>query len=230
MYGSRWERLAPLAGTVFALLLLAGMLLLDLDDLAGDTTRAAVISTYSDGGTEWRKEIGATLAGFAIFFRLVFLGRLRAAVRRAEGGPGTFSSVAFAGGVVFAALIGVSVALDTAVVSTVGFFENYEVDADTPLMLVSLSNWTRGFATVGGGVLVGASSVVALNTRLFPRWLAVGGLAIAVISFFGETTAVFGFPILLILLWVLAASVLLMRRDRADESRRGSTETPPRLA
>jgi hypothetical protein len=215
VYASRWERLALIAGIVFALLLLAGLILLDLDDVGGDASRGDVVSTYSDGATEWKKEVGATLVGFAIFFLLLFLGRLRTSVRSAEGEPGTFSSAGFAGGVVFAALLGASAALDTAVVSTVGFFENYQVDADTPLVLVSLSNWTRGFATVGGGVLVGATSVVALKTLLFPRWLAIGGLAVAVIAFFGETTAAFGFPILLILLWVLATSVLLVRRDRA---------------
>lgn len=203
-----------MAGIVFAPLLFVGLLLLDLDDVGSDATRAEIVSTFSDSGTEWKKEIGATLVGFAIFFLLIFLGRLRAFFRAAEGDAGIFSSAAFAGGVVFAALLGVSAGLDTAVVSTDGFFENYRVDADTPLVLTSLANWTRGFAVVGGGVLVGASSVVALATRLFPRWLAFGGLAVAVVSFFGETTAVFGFPILLILLWVLAASVLIVRAGR----------------
>lgn len=120
---------------------------MDLDHVVGDASRANVVSTYSDGATEWKKEIGATLVGFAIFFLVLSLGRLWATVRTAEG-----------------------------------------------------------------------ESVVVLKARLFPRWPSIGGLAIAVISFFGETTAAFGFPILLILLWVLAASVLLVRKDRVAAS------------
>jgi hypothetical protein len=210
---SHWQRVVGMAGILSALLFLAGLFLLDLDDVGGDASRVEVVSTYSAGSTERKKEIGATLVGFAIFFLLFFLGRLRSAVRTAEGEGAVFSSAAFAGGILFAALLGVSAALDTAVASTEGFFENYQVDADTPLVLVSMSNWARGFATIGGGVLVGATSVVALASRLYPRWLAVAGFVVALISFFGETTAVFGFPILLILLWLIATSVQLLRRE-----------------
>jgi hypothetical protein len=71
-----------------------------------------------------------------------------------------------------------------------------------------------GFAIVGGGVLVGATSLAALRTGLFPRWLALPGLVIAALAFFGETIAAFVFPVMLVLLWVLIASVLLVRRSR----------------
>jgi hypothetical protein len=165
---SRWQRVVGMAGILSALLFLAGLFLLDLDDVGGDASRVEVVSTYSAGSTERKKEIGATLVGFAIFFLLFFLGRLRSAVRTAEGEGAVFSSAAFAGGILFAALLGVSAALDTAVASTEGFFENYQVDADTPLVLVSMSNWARGFATIGGGVLVGATSVVALARPPLP--------------------------------------------------------------
>ena len=222
MQASRWPRIAGVSGIVAAVLMFVGLLLLDLDDVGPGASRAEVISTYSADAVERKKEIGATLVGFGIFFLLVFLGRLRGAVQAAEGVPGVFASAAFAGGLVFAALLGVSAALDTGVVSTEGFFDDYRVDAGTPLVLVSLSNWTRGFAVVGGGVLTGAASVVALRTRLFPRWLAFGGLATAVIAFFGETTTVFGVPILLILLWVVVASALIVRE--------GATTKPAALA
>lgn len=214
MNGSWWERVAAAGGAAFAALLFSALLLFSLDEVGGGISRADVVATYSDGSTELRKEIGATLVGFAIVCLLFFLGSLRDAVRAVEGERSVLSSAVFAGGVVMAVLLGVSAALETAAVSTDGFFEAYDVDADIPLVLASLSVWTLGFAIVGGGVLVGATSLAALRTDLLPRWLALAGLVVAALAFFGETTVAFVFPVMLVLLWVLIASVLLARRSR----------------
>jgi hypothetical protein len=111
--------------------------------------------------------------------------------------------------------VGVAASLDTAVVSAEGFYDTYVVDAHTPLAFSTLSLWALGFATIGGAVLVGSASLVGWSTRLFPRWLAIVGFVAASLGFFGETTAAFGVPYLLILGWVLVASMILVKRGAA---------------
>jgi hypothetical protein len=61
-------------------------------------------------------------------------------------------------------------------------------------------------------VLVGSASLVGWGTRLFPKWLAIVGFVAAALGVFGETTAAFGVPYVLILVWLLGASVILVRR------------------
>jgi hypothetical protein len=170
-----------------------------------------VIAHYSDSGTELRRELGATSVGFASFFLLVFLGKLRAVLREVEDTRSTFSSAAFAGGVTLAALIGLSAAFNTAVTSTHGFWSSYEVDGRTPLLFADMSLWTLGFAIIGGAVLTGSTSLISFKTRLLPRWLAIAGFVVTALGFFGETTVAFGAPAILVAAWALAVSIILAR-------------------
>jgi hypothetical protein len=64
--------------------------------------------------------------------------------------------------------LGASAALETAVASAEGFYDAHQVDADTALVLSTLSLWSFGLALVGGAVLVGSASLVAWKTGLFP--------------------------------------------------------------
>lgn len=104
-----------------------------------------------------------------------------------------------------------SASFETAVASTEGFRDNYEVDGNTPLVFTDLALWTMGFAIVGGAVPVGSSSVIAWKTRLLPRWLAVAGFVITALGSFGESTVAFGVPIILFAAWLLVVSVIRTR-------------------
>ena len=212
MRGERWDLFAALSGVVFAVLFLIGFALEDAGSLGANASTTEVVAHYGDSGTELKSEIGATLIGCSLFFLLLFLGSLRGALGRAEGECGAFTSAAYAGGVAMVSLIGTSAALQTAVASTEGFYESYEVDADTPLLVSTIALWTLGFAVVGGAVLVGGASLVAWKTGVLPRWLAIGGFVAAALGFFGETTAAFGVPVMLVTVWILVSSVILTRR------------------
>jgi hypothetical protein len=212
MRTSWWERFAALCGALFVVFFVAGFALQGTGAPSADTPPADVVASYSGSGTELEKELGATFVGFAIFFLLIFLGRLHRSLRRAEEDR-LFSSSALAGGIAMAVFLGVSAAFGTAVVSAEGFYAAFEVDANTVLAFSTLWYWFLGFSLVGAAVLIGSASLVAWRTGLFPRWVAIGGFVVAALGFFGETTAVFVVPFILLAAWLLVASVMLARRE-----------------
>ncbi len=74
---------------------------------------------------------------------------------------------------------------------------------------------------IGGGafpmvlaVLIGASSILALRTGVWPTWLGWAGVVIAI----GSLTPVSYIFIAFDLVWVLLMSILIYRWDRAGES------------
>jgi hypothetical protein len=210
-------RFAAGCGAAFAVLLLVGFALQDTGASSPSVSTAEVVSSYSDAGTELRKELGATVVGFAVFFLLVFLGSLRSTLRRAEGVDHHLSSAAFAGGIVMVVFLGASAALETAVASADGFYDSYEVDASTVLAFSTLALWALGFAMVGAAVLVGSASLLAWKVGLLPKWLAIAGLVVAALGFFGESTAALVVPLILAAAWLLVVSVILVRRVSSSE-------------
>ncbi len=215
MSGSRWEQVAAAGGVIFAVLFIAGLAMQNVA-IGGveEESRAEVVARFSDGGNELWVEVGGLLVGFALFFLLPFLASLRASLKLAEGENAVLSTAAFAGGAVMAALLVAATAINVAAFSSYDYYDAYEVPPDTVLLLQSVFFYMQGFALVGGGVLVGAASVVALRTRLFPTWLAIAGLLLAAVCMFG-TWALFVFvPLPLLVLWILVVSVLLFVRGR----------------
>ena len=215
MSGSRSERLATLGGAIFAVFALAGLLMQALAaGGAEEESRDDVVSRYSDGMNELWAEGGALLLGLAVASLLPFLASLRATLRSSEGERALLSTVAVAGGVFMAVMLVVSASSTVAAFSSYDFYEAYEVDPDVVLLMQTLTFSTLGFALVGGGVLVGATSIVALSAGLLPRWLALAGLALGVALLLGELALILFAPLPLLLLWMLVVSVLLAVRQR----------------
>jgi hypothetical protein len=223
MHAPRWERFAAGCGVLFVGLAVAGFVVTAAGLPGSGASDAEVVTYYEDGDTELKRELGATLVGFAVFFFLLFLGSLRSAVGEVERARGTFASIAYAGGVTMAALMLVTGALEASIASADGYFENFDVDAGTAIFVQSLTYWLGGFELLAGGVMVGATSIIALKTGFLPRWLAIAGLVLAGIAFFGETAQTLIVPLLLVLLWTAIVSAILFRRSKPPAlGRRGS--------
>jgi hypothetical protein len=208
----RWERFGAASGFVFVVLFVAGFALQDTGALTAHVSTDEIVSRYSDGDTELRKELGATLIGFSLVFLLVFLGNLHGTLRRGEGERRLLSTTALAGGVVMAVFLGASAALETAVPSAEGFYANHDVDPNTVLAFATLALWVLGLAMVGAAVLVVSASVLAWKAGILPRWLAIAGFPVAALAAFGESTAAFVVPVVLVVAWLLVVSVTLVRR------------------
>jgi hypothetical protein len=196
----RLERLAPLAGVLFAVVFAVGLL------AGGDTpdTKASgekVIAHYQDSGKAYLALI--TLMVAAVLF-LFFAGVLRDAMPTTDRAPGWLGTVAFGGAVVYAVALGIfgigQVALADAadlgqpqVAQALNIFDN---DNFLPAVI--------GLATIA--LAVGWHT---LRSRMLPAWVGWISLVLGVLAFAGPAgfIAFLAFPIL-----VLILSLLLYRR------------------
>ncbi len=87
-------------------------------------------------------------------------------------------------------------------------FGVFEPDAAFVLVSLTLSSWLYHFCQVGASVLILATSLVVLGTGALPRWLALVGFLVALL-----TLLHFLVPLLAALAglaWVAAVSVLML--------------------
>lgn len=162
-----------------------------------------------------------TLAVFSAFFFFWFLGALHGLLRGAEGAHGGPSSVALAGGTAFIVLSCAGYAAELIYPAAVLRFVNFAPDAQQAFTALALSSWLYHFCQVGASALVSATSVVALATGVLPRWLALLGLLVALLTLLHFLiplpAAVAG------LVWIALVSVVML-------TTRGRSSSPRRLA
>jgi hypothetical protein len=217
------ERLGAASGIIFFILLVASFVF-GPDKPPAFTDSAQKVANYVSDNRD-QIQSGAALTVLSGPFFLWFLGSLARSLRLAEErGPGRLAAVSFAGGIVALVLASAGTGIQWAA--------SYHSDLD-PSTIRAL--WDSGVGifsfALGMGIatLIGAASVLALRTGALPRWLAAGGAAIAllelvygVVSMFKETGAfsaadgaigLIGF--LLFAVWVLATSIVLVRRAGA---------------
>jgi hypothetical protein len=204
---ARWERRWGWGGIAFVLLVLGWAIVLIASSRPGADASAEDIQSFfgPDGDSGWLF-LSSLFLGLAGLVFLPFLGSLRSILRRAEGGTGRLSAVAFAAGVAFTALLFVKNSIDLGVASAVQW-QDLEVDPRAWQLLDGLFGGLLAHEGVALGVLIGATSVISLRTSVFPRWLAWSGVVVAVLSVF--TALLFGVPIILDLVWLVALSVLI---------------------
>lgn len=158
---------------------------------------------------------------FHIFFFLIFLGALRGLLAGAEGEGGGIASAALAGGVVFAALTSAGFAAEILYPAAVMRFGAFEPDAAFVYASLTLSAWLYHFCQVGTSVMVVATSLVSLGGGALPRWLALVGFVVAIV-----TLLHFLVPLLAALvglLWVAVVSAVMLTEGGG---RRGPRRTP----
>jgi DNA-binding CsgD family transcriptional regulator len=202
------ERWAPLGGIVFVVLMLVGASFVT-DVPEADASASEITAYLADSDNHVRNIIGAYMWVVGALAFLWFLARLRADLRRAEGGPGTVSSLAFGAGVVFAALWVASAAALAAVAYALELQDAPVRDADLVRVLPQMASL---FLLLGGGfgglLLVLATSIVSLQTGVLPRWFAWLGIVVAIVLPFD----LIYLNIIPLVVWVLIASIVLLTR------------------
>ncbi len=175
-----------------------------------DASAQEIAGYLADSENHTRNIIGAymwVLGGLAF---LVFVSNLRSVLRRAEGGSGTLSNVAFGAGVVFTAVWSVSAVALATVAYAVEFSDapvsNPDVVRVLPQMAGLLLLLGGGFA---GILVLLATSILTFRTGVLPRWLAWFGILVATALVFD----VIYMNIVPLLAWVVGASVVLLRRQ-----------------
>jgi hypothetical protein len=216
VYGFRWERWSALAGVLFVgLFAVAFALSSNSDD---DPTELA--NTLADSGNRTQQFVAWFLFIASALAFLSFLGTLRDMLVRAEGGPGTLSSLVFGPGLVFTGLYVAGVSMFTAP-AALADESKYKLDPNTAEMFSD-----AGYLLLVGGVMVAAimvlsASTAALRTGVLPAWLGWIGLVVAVAMLF----AVFFVPILVFVAWVLVVSLVML--VAAWRVRGGAAPLPP---
>jgi uncharacterized membrane protein SirB2 len=204
------QRWAALSGIVFVVLMLTGAFFVT-DVPEADASAQEIAAYLDDSGNHTRNLIGAyiwVLGGLAF---LGFLAGLRAVLRRAEGDPGTLSSLVFGAGVVFTAVWSVSAAALATVAYSVELADAPVSDADLVRVLPQLGSL---LLLLGGGfagiLLLVATSILVFRTRVFPRWFAWLGILAAIVL---VVDVAYMNIIPLVALVGVASIALLMRQD-----------------
>jgi hypothetical protein len=213
------ERWTALSGIVFVVLMLTGAAFV-IDLPKADASAQEIADYLADSGNQTRNVIGAyiwVLGGLAF---LGFVSGLRSVLRRAEGDPGTLSSVVFGAGVVFTAVWSVAAATLAAVAYAVRFSDAPVSDPDIVRVLPQLGSLLLLLGGGFAGILVLlTTSTLIFRTGVLPRWLAWLGIPIAPALLVDVTYM----NILPFVGWVLVASIALLRRQGET-----ATATPSR--
>lgn len=215
----RWQRWGPLSGIAYAVLFLVGIFA--GGEGAGDSPEEHV-AYYADSGNRAKE--------FLLFFILVaagllllwFLAGLRNVLVRAEGGGARWTALAFGAGVASVSLFLAAASLFVAPAGSAGEENFREVNPSAVNVVGNAGYAMLVCSIILAGMLVLATSIVALRTLVLPRWLSLAGFVVAPILLF----AVFFIPIFVWLAWVLAVSVVLILRTARVEDWR----TPPTSA
>ena len=138
------------------------------------------------------------------------MGALRQFMRRIDG-DGLLTTVATAGGVVYAALTLAGFSLDTAIKTMSDDIFQHQV---YPGIIHAGSDAGYVIHATGGvaiGSLMIAATLSAFRATLIPIWACWLGVISGILAIF----SIFFFPQILVALWLLVAGVLLFRASPA---------------
>src|SRR6266536_1492084 len=213
---STLERWAPAAGSLFAALFVAAFIIgtVGLDDV-GDKLPEVTQNFASEDYQSTGGFVFILVLLSALCF-LWFLADLTATMRSLS--RGMLALLVPVGGVVFIAAFVAGAAVSISPLLVVGHSALEGGDPKTVatiyVVLVEIALGLFGLAGIAGALMMSAAATVAYRGGLVPRWGLVLVVIGAVIAAIGSW--MFFVPILLVVLWVLVASVrrtIFYRRD-----------------
>ncbi|MGI8922219.1 MAG: hypothetical protein ACR2HD_11250 [Solirubrobacteraceae bacterium] len=195
---SRWDRLAPLSGAAFFVLLLVSSI--SGGETPGDyASGATVLSDFSAHPTA--QKLSNLLAALGVVFLVLFAGRLRAWLQ--AGGADALASAVFGGAVVLAVGGAARAGIGWALASG---HDSLEPSTAQALNVLFASHYP---AIVGIAIFMFAAWGSILRTGALPPWLGWVALPIALAAVAPPSL----FPLIATGLWIAAASVVMYRRD-----------------
>jgi len=209
MTETQWERLSALTGLAFAILMAIAFAIQGVLPEADDS-RSDIARFFADSHEDVMTGVVIRVAA-GIFF-LWFVGTLRSALARAEGGTTRLSAVAYGAGILMLASgIGAMASL-----SAIAYNAERGVD---PALASSFMAMTYIFFAGGAMAmawLLFATSLVVVRTRVFPKWVAATGAAIGLLAVIfaviapGGNSRFSAYP--LFILWIVALSFVMFRQ------------------
>ncbi|HKD32350.1 MAG TPA: hypothetical protein VKB73_02645 [Gaiellaceae bacterium] len=212
------ERWAPLAGVISVVCSVVGVLAV-LNQPEDKNSDAQIVAYFTSHSHRVHGAVGFFVFLAGMLFLLAFFAALRDRLLTAEGQPGRLSALAFGAGIASLPLWAVSMILANAGSFTVGETSSFHLDPNTYRLLSDTSYFAWVAALFVSSVVVWATSAVALQTRVLPRWYALAGIVVGIVQLFG----LFFFPFLAWWLWIVVTAVLLV-------ARRGPAPAPAAIA
>jgi hypothetical protein len=185
-----------------------------------ETSDATILDYYEDSGNQAKQIAVALFMTIGLTALLCFVTGLRLLLVEA-GAPPPLPDLAFVGGLAFALLALVGIAVGTAVPATFVFSDTFELAPDTARIVLTIGNiWLLSFAGATGSLLVGATSLASRRSKLLPAWLEWAGLIASPLILL--SLPLFGIAAIAVVVWVLAFSVVLLLRSRRERSGEGA--------
>lgn len=212
MTSTGWDRWSPLSGVLSVACFIVAILVYGNGPKNDDEKIVAYFAKHSH---QVQYFVGFFFLFASLLLLLVFLASLRGRLALAEGEPGRLTALAFAGGVASTVLLMASNVFLAAPAVTVNDTSKFKLDPNT-YRLISDTGYGLFISGVMAAIaLVATTSVLALRTRVFPRWFAWLGFP-AALTF----VVAFAFiPVFILFGWVLVASALMLfwapRAERA---------------
>jgi multisubunit Na+/H+ antiporter MnhB subunit len=208
------ERWIAVLGLVFVGLLIVAVAVGTAPE--AEKSDATILDYYGDSGNQAKQIATALIMTVALTAFLAFVTGLRLVLGEA-GAPAPLPDLAFVGGLAFALIALVGVAVGTAVPATFVFSDTFELDADTARIILTTGNiWLLSFAGATGSLLVGAVSLASRRTKLLSPWLEWAGLIASPLILL--SLPLFGLAAIAVVVWVLALSLVLLVRSRPGRS------------
>jgi hypothetical protein len=144
---------------------------------------------------------------------LLFVSRLRMRLRAADASG--WADVVFACGIVVTTALGVCAVLRGVVAGSARFADEPLPGVDTLRFATDLAYAAWDLVILFAAILVAVASILALVTRVMPRWIGWLGVPVAIGCAILLAAHVAPLSIPLLIIWVLANSVQLWRAPAA---------------
>ena len=202
MHTNRLQRILPLSGVLFTLIMVTALVLTRGEADSGASSEKIFAYWHGHYGAQLISAL--ILAPLGALLLVVFAAELRRTIRSGEAGEAIYSPIVLAGGVMTAVGLGVTGAFDAAVTSAAHHNSHAAVYTLAQLQSYDWVPWILGFATMMLATGIGGLRTAALPKSLSWPALALGIAFLTPLGFFG----LFALPV-----WTLATGVVLYRRN-----------------
>lgn len=217
MTKKRWEQIAAAGGIGFVVLQLASQALIQIGGAEpAFTASAEEIVAFFNNRDPSLAPIGGFLSSLSVIALLFFLGALWASLSRYEDNPSWLSHLAFGSGLVAAA-----VTLGGGGWALAIFRMEEGLDPATATMLFDQGNFNFAQLWVPLAAMLLATGMVSLRDGAFNKWFGwyslVVSLALLISRAFWAAGGAAFMGYVLFWLWLIIASVLLIRRAKVAD-------------
>lgn len=212
MSTTRWKQIGASGGLVYVILQLLSQSLIQIGGSEPPfSAPAEEILTFFLNRNLFLFNLGGYLSTLSAIFLLWFCGALWAELQGYEAKPGWISAVTFASGAVSAAILLSGSGWGLAV-----FRMEDGLSPEMARAFFDQGNFNFATIWIALASLLLASSVVGLKDQALPRWVNWLGLLTAVglliARAFWSASGVVFMPYVLFWVWLIAASIILIRR------------------